>query len=356
MSQLSTFYPENVTSLKGTTGVTDNSLLRADGGGGSTAQPSDLVIDDATTSTQNNVTISNQHSGQTNSSLVWTGKGSGSLIWGPKPDSTATGGNPRGSRAVDLQPTRDSAARVASGTNSFAIGHSNLASGTYSFAGGSNCTASSQASFAFGDNSSCSGSFGGIASGDGCSTTGTAAASFGFSNASSGNYSFSCGFDNTASGANGSFAHGQQALANRTGLYAYANGRFAADGDAQNIRTILRGTTTTNSAVELLMSGSSVRLTIASGRAMFINAMIVGISNGGGTVATFQRQYAIKNIGSTTSQIYAPVTIGTDNAASTSISLTADDTNDSVKIECTGLSATTIRWVAYISAVEVAHG
>jgi hypothetical protein len=339
----------------GGTGSTDNSILRSDGTGGSTLQDSALVIDDATTSTQANVALKNNHS-ETNSSLVWTGKGTGALIWGPKPDGTSTGGNARGSRAVDLQPTRDSAARIASGTNSFAIGHSNLASGTRSFAGGTSCTASGESAFAFGDNSSCSGAYGGIACGDGCSTTAVASASFGFSNASSGNYSFSCGFDNTASGANGSFAHGQQALANRTGLYAYANGRFAADGDAQNIRTVLRGSTTTNSAVELLMSGASVRLTIASGRAMFINAMIVGISNGGGTVATFQRQYAIKNIGGTTSEIYAPVTIGTDNAASTSISLTADDTNDSVKFECTGLSATTIRWVAYVSAVEVAHG
>ena len=89
---------------------------------------------------------------------------------------------------------------------------------------------------------------------------------------------------------------------------------------------------------------------------MFMNIKIVGVSNGGGTVATFERQYAIKNVGGTTSQIYAPVTIGTDNAASTSITISADDTNDAVKIEATGLSATTIRWCAHVSAVEITHG
>ena len=339
-----------------TTGSVDNAIIRADGTGGSTSQSSDLVIDDATTSTQNNVALRNNHS-ETNSAIVITGKGTGSLIWGPKPDGTAVGGNSRGSRAVDLQPTRDSAARVASGTNAFAIGHSNLASGTRSFAGGTNCTASAESSFAFGDGSTCSSPYGGIASGDGCSSSGAGAShAFGFSCASTGNYAFSCGFDNTASGSSGSFACGQHAVANRASLFAYASGRFAADGDAQTIRYVLRGTTTTNAEVELLAATDNVRLTIASGRVMFMNVMIVGVANGGGTVATFQRQYAIKNIGGTTSQIYAPVTIGTDSAASTSIALSANDTNDAVKIAATGLAATTIRWVAYVSAVEVAHG
>ena len=337
----------------GSTGATDNVILRSDGTGGAAVQDSALVIDDATTSTQNNVALRNNHS-ETNSAIVITGKGTGSLIWGPKPDGTAVGGNSRGSRAVDLQPTRDSAARVASGTNAFAIGHSNLASGTRSFAGGTNCTASAESSFAFGDGSTCSSPYGGIASGDGCSSSGAGAShAFGFSCASTGNYAFSCGFDNTASGSSGSFACGQHAVANRASLFAYASGRFAADGDAQTIRYVLRGTTTTNAEVELL---ADVRLTIASGRVMFMNVMIVGVANGGGTVATFQRQYAIKNIGGTTSQIYAPVTIGTDSAASTSIALSANDTNDAVKIAATGLAATTIRWVAYVSAVEVAHG
>jgi hypothetical protein len=43
--------------IGGSTGATDNALLRSDGGGGSTAQPSDFVIDDYTATTQGNITI-----------------------------------------------------------------------------------------------------------------------------------------------------------------------------------------------------------------------------------------------------------------------------------------------------------
>jgi hypothetical protein len=50
------------------------------------------------------------------------------------------------------------------------------------------------------------------------------------------------------------------------------------------------------------------------------------------------------------------VTIGTDNAAGTSISLTADDTNDSLKIEVTGIASETWRWVASVDAVEITRG
>jgi hypothetical protein len=43
--------------IGGSTGATDNALLRSDGTGGSTAQASDFVIDDYTATTQGNITI-----------------------------------------------------------------------------------------------------------------------------------------------------------------------------------------------------------------------------------------------------------------------------------------------------------
>jgi hypothetical protein len=83
-------------------------------------QGSDIIIDDATTSTQNNVAIRNDHTSQTNSALVLTPKGTGAFILGPKPDGTTTGGNARGARAVDLQLDRNAAAaQVASGAIQF---------------------------------------------------------------------------------------------------------------------------------------------------------------------------------------------------------------------------------------------
>jgi hypothetical protein len=86
----------NITGIGGTVGTVDNAVPRADSTGGYTVQGSDIIIDDATTSTQNNVAIRNDHTGETNSALVLTPKGTGAFILGPKPDGTTTGGNARG--------------------------------------------------------------------------------------------------------------------------------------------------------------------------------------------------------------------------------------------------------------------
>ena len=87
---------------------------------------------------------------------------------------------------------------------------------------------------------------------------------------------------------------------------------------------------------------------------MLIN--ITGVRSTGAEVAHYVRQYSIKNVAGTTSEVYAPVTIGADNAAGTSIALSANDTNDALKIECTGVASQTWRWVASVDAVEVAYG
>jgi hypothetical protein len=118
----------------------------------------------------------------------------------------------------------------------------------------------------------------------------------------------------------------------------------------------LRAKTTTNSAVEFFIDGSSVRLTVPSGKIMAMLINITGAKSDGSAVAHYLRQYCIKNVAGTTSEVYAPVTIGTDNAAGTSITISANDTNDALKIEATGVSSETWRWVASVDAVEVAYG
>lgn len=119
--------------IGGSTGSTDNLALRSDGTGGATLQNSPLQIDDATASTQQNVALVNADAA-TNSALVLTPKGTGALIFGPKPNAAASGGNSRGSYAVDLQMTRASASQVASGQSATVIGVNNTASATYAIA------------------------------------------------------------------------------------------------------------------------------------------------------------------------------------------------------------------------------
>jgi hypothetical protein len=106
----------NITGIGGTVGTVDNAVPRADSTGGYTVQGSDIIIDDATTSTQNNVAIRNIHAGQTNSALVLTPKGTGAFILGPKPDGTITGGNARGRLQLICKYGKQTAAtQVASG-------------------------------------------------------------------------------------------------------------------------------------------------------------------------------------------------------------------------------------------------
>jgi hypothetical protein len=73
-------------------------------------------------------------------------------------------------------------------------------------------------------------------------------------------------------------------------------------------------------------------------------------------VARYIRQVTIKNVSGTTSLVGSVITIGTDDAAGTSISITANDANDALKIEATGVASETWRWIAVIEGAELAYG
>ena len=322
---------------------------------------------------QANVAIT-QNTAETNSSLVLTPKGTGALILGPKPDGAATGGNARGANAVDLQITRSVVTQVASGTRSFVGGgERNTASNTNNVvAGGYQNTASGGfsniiPSAVCGGASNTASSFGAFVGGGRANTAGAeyALVGSGNSNNASGNASVVCGggvgggdigLGNTASGTWSAILGGSAGLANRTNMQAHASGQFAAQGDAQRARFVMRNKTTTNSAVELFLDGSSTRLTIPSGKIIALTINIAGVSSTGGAVAHYMRQYCLKNVSGTCTEVYAPITIGTDNAAGTSIALSASDANDSLVVSVAGTASTIWRWVASVDAVEIAYG
>jgi hypothetical protein len=145
-------------------------------------------------------------------------------------------------------------------------------------------------------------------------------------------------------------------VADRQRLLAHSSGFFAASGDAQRIRAVLRCKTTTNAAVEMALDGSATYLTIPSGKVIFCNIKVVGVKSDGSVVATYERQYAAKNVAGTSSEVFAPVTIGTDNASSTSLEVATVDAGDYIRIRPTGITSETWRWVASVDAVEVAYG
>jgi hypothetical protein len=280
-------------------------------------------------SVSTNVTLS-ENTSATNSDLVITTKGTGAFILGPKPDGTTTGGNVRGANAVDLQTSRTTAAQVASGARSF------IANGTRNSTTNDDAFSSGFQNAATGSSSACLGGDQNTASNSGSGTI------LGSINTASGQYSLTLG--------------GRHGVADRYGMHAHAPTRFAANGDAQRARFVLRCKTTTNSAVEMALDGATTYLSIPSGKVIACTINISGVKSDGSAVAHYVRQYAVKNVGGTSSQVYAPVTIGTDNAAGTVIALSANNTDDTLRIAVTGIAAETWRWVASVDAVEVAYG
>jgi hypothetical protein len=334
-----------------TPGIIDNAVLRANGTSGTLLQNSDILIDDAATATQNNVAVVNNHQGQTDSSVVITPKGTGAFILGQKPNGS-TGGDARGSYAVDLQLTRSLAGQVATGLQSVCLGANNASSADYAVAIGSDNISSSEGAIGIGQYNS-SGGDNSIAIGNSNTLLNFGSIAIGATCESSGSYSAVIGYQSTASG-DYSTSIGYRSSADRYGQVAFANGRFAVNGDAQNSRFILRGQSTSTTARNLTLTGLNTTgfLGIPVGKVMAMTINIAGISSLG-VVAHYVRQYAVRNLLGTSTQVYAPVTIGTDFASGTSIALSVNDPDDTLRIVVTGTSGLTWKWVATIDAVEI---
>jgi len=106
----------------------------------------------------------------------------------------------------------------------------------------------------------------------------------------------------------------------------------------------------------MFLDGASTRLTIPAGKGLYGIVKIIGIKSDGSVAATYTRQVAIKNVSGTTALIGTVNTIGTDETGSTSLSITADDTNDALNISPTGITSEVWRWVATFEGVEIAYG
>jgi hypothetical protein len=220
----------------------------------------------------------------TNANLVIAPNGSGALI-ADIPDGTATGGNARGSYAVDLQMNRNAATNVASGIISvISGGESNTASGARSvIAGGQSNSAWGNQSYVGGGGSNLSADNYCVVSGGQSNTASTSHATVvgGQSNVSSGQHSVSGGQSNTASGlqsvalgfSNIASSQGSVALGygnNATGYNSFVIGRsstassfysgalgYLSNATAQNSYAIGQQTNASASNSIAFMGGSS---------------------------------------------------------------------------------------------------
>jgi hypothetical protein len=188
--------------------------------------------------------------------VVFSPKGTGAIL-AQQPDGTVTGGNNRGSNAVDLQSIRDQATQVASGISStigggfgntaseygstIGGGEHNTASSSYSTVGGGNSNTASGSSSTIGGGASntASGNFSTIGSGISNTASGIYSTIGGGShNAASGSLStIGGGSNNAASGSLSTIAGGAENTA--LGDLSFAGG---ASNTAESYGEIVLGT------------------------------------------------------------------------------------------------------------------
>jgi hypothetical protein len=213
---------------------------------------------------------------------------------------TFVAGNARGEGAVDLQMRRTSASQVASGS--------------YSFIGGGQLnTASGLGSAAFGVSA--------VASG-------TGAVSFG-------------------------------ATADQPYTVAYgvpSSSLYSATVRAQEVTAILGRLTTNATPASLLNPSGQAAFPVPSGVAMAGTVEVFGVKISDGAVAAhYIRKFMIRNVSGTTQLIGNATSVGTDEEtdAGLNVSVTEDDSTDTLKIEVTGLASTNIRWIGVVRAMQV---
>ena len=162
------------------------------------------------------------------------------------------------------------------------------------------------------------------------------------------------GATNEAAG-NSSLASGRQAKASLYGQHAQAAGRFAAAGDAQTSVLVARRITTNATPLELFLDGSAQRLTLADQDCWAFSILLVARrTDADGEGAGYRLEGVIHRNGSSTALVgNVSKTVLGESSAGWDANVTADDTNESLKITVTGEAGKTIRWAARIELAQV---
>lgn len=350
---------------------------------------------EATTSPNNTVYVDSLTAAgsTTNVDVAIVPKGTGAFTLAI-PDNTTTGGNKRGTNAIDLQTARTNANQVASGNNSIVIGVNSRASSNQGVAIGTSATASgvgvalNSNGDVTGSNATASntGAFavnGGQASGLWSFAMGRAVASntnaFAFGAyytgaTASGEGSVAIG-GNTASSFGAVAIGGQGNLA--SGYMSYASGNTTstfgvtgrqtrgyyntAIGDCQKSEFFLSKRTTDATATTITIGGgvaSSSNQVILSNQSSYrFKGSIVGKQSGSTNVASWDIDGLIvrgANAAATTLAV-SNVTLVQNTPAWGTPTLAADTTNGGLRVQVTGATATNIQWTAVIETTEVIY-
>lgn len=305
-------------------------------------------------------------SSDTNIDAVLSAKGNGATL-ADLPDGTTTGGDKRGQYATDWQKSRGASSYVA-GANYSTIGggRDNKTLGTYAtIAGGiQNYTYNTGAYIGGGYNNQNGGSYSVIGGGESnIIDNNDSTISGGASNRITSYYgSIGGGNGNRVQVDYGVISGGSQALSYLLGQHSWATGQIASRGDAQGSKIILRRSITGTSETELFLDGSSVRAIIPDGKTwdvlISVAARVTTQGNGTPTVGeSHGSKYlcTIARTGTSTVLVGTVQQIGSDNNSTnmggSDVTITADDTNEALKITFTPATTAGSTTVTKVSAV-----
>jgi hypothetical protein len=331
---------------------------------------------EATTSPNNTVYVDSLTAAgsTTNVDVAIVPKGTGAIL-AAIPDNTATGGNKRGTNAVDLQTARASATQVASGQNSITLGVYNTASGNGSMAlgygavsSGSGSTAIQEATATGNYSLSCSPS--NTASGQRSASlvgqSNTASGDFsanlgGTSNTVSATYSINIGGSNNTNTGNYSVTSGKS-VNNNYGYGRHVRGyNHTANADCQKSEMFLSKRTTDATATTLTAGGGSAifdnQYIMFNQSAVRFKGTIIGKQSGSTNAAAWDIDGLIvrgANAASTTLNV-SNVTLVQNTPAWGTPTLAAETTNGGLRVQVTGAAATNIQWTAVIETTEVIY-
>lgn len=243
----------------------------------------------------------------------------------------STGGNARGTDAIDLQYSRSNSSEVASGNRSVILGGTgNTSSGTSSVVSGTNSVSSGEASSSFGLS---------------VVASGTGATAHGQTSTASGDFSSAGGRDSVAR-LNGQLARAQRGFAN-------------VAGTAQS-SWLTAWTTTTNAVATSLLLGGTIDqepITFEDDRLYYVRCYVVAKNTTADENAAYKIEGAFKRgtgVGSVITLNNPTATVIHEDVADWNVTLSADLTNGGMQLRATGEAGKTIRWVATIEWVEVA--
>lgn len=281
--------------------------------------------------------------------VVFSPKGSGAFTL-RIPDATATGGDVRGSYAVDLTTSGSASTDVASGSYSVAIGSVAKAAGSYSVGAGYGAKVDSDYSMSIGSTPIGSSSNYAVAVGyaNQSSVTGGAySSSIGGNLYATGNYStYLGGVGNGHSGGYGSF------------VYPSAGPVLGSSDTTAQVATVIRYALATDTSdatptimyTDALTATGNGYLTVANNTSATFKAMIAcGVkSSGGNCYGWIYYGSVINNGGTLTVTTGSPYFSGGSSSFTPSVAFSADNTNGALRITVTGVASTAIRWSASV--------